>query len=185
MHRGYGRRPRRRLFHVGRLDAETEGLILITNDGELAHRLAHPSSEFPGPTGRRSPGRFRRVWVGGFAPGSSWRRNGRRQRVPVKDGFGNPAQIEVTLHVGRNRIVRRLLAEVGHPVRRLVGSSSDRFAWGAATGRGPALSRHEHGELLDLVDISLMHKPRVYLFDISWVSGLSKDRLSGTTRIVD
>jgi 23S rRNA pseudouridine2605 synthase len=111
----------RRLFHVGRLDADTEGLLLLTNDGELAHRLMHPSyrvlktylAEVPGPV-PRSLGRTLRAGIQ-FDDG------------PVAvDGFRvvqalpGKALVEVVLHEGRKHIVRRLLAEVGHPVHRLV-----------------------------------------------------------------
>ena len=111
-----------RLFHVGRLDAETEGLLILTNDGDFAHRLAHPShgvvktyiAEVPGPVdrvGRR----------GGCGPASSSRTA--RCRVDdfrVLDSSGGRALVEVSLHEGRNHIVRRLLDAVGHPVGRLV-----------------------------------------------------------------
>jgi pseudouridine synthase len=110
-----------RLFHVGRLDADSEGLLLLTNDGELAHRLMHPSfgvaktylATVPGPVGRQVG---RRLLAG----------------VPLDDGpvradafrvvqtQGRQAIVEVVLHEGRKHVVRRLLAEVGHPVSRLV-----------------------------------------------------------------
>ncbi|MGH3933036.1 MAG: pseudouridine synthase, partial [Pseudonocardiaceae bacterium] len=113
-------RPQR-LFHVGRLDAETEGLLLLTNDGELAHRLIHPSSrvmktylaEVPGPV-PRTLGRTLRAGV-------------KLDDGPVAvDGFRvvqalpGKVLVEVVLHEGRKHIVRRLLAEAGHPVLRLV-----------------------------------------------------------------
>ena len=62
-----------RLFHVGRLDAETEGLLLLTNDGDLAHRLTHPSFEVPKTYLAEVPGRSRARWGGSCARGSSWR----------------------------------------------------------------------------------------------------------------
>jgi 23S rRNA pseudouridine2605 synthase len=110
-----------RLFHVGRLDADTEGLLLLTNDGELAHRLTHPSFEVPKT--------YLAEVVGPVA-----RDVGRRLKAGVEladgparvDGFrlvsssGNRVMLELVLHDGRNRIVRRLLEEVGHPVQRLV-----------------------------------------------------------------
>ena len=106
-----------RLFHVGRLDAETSGLLLLTNDGELGHRLTHPSYEVPKTYVATVQGRVERGL-------------GRRLRAgvdledgPVRvDGFKvidtNPgiSIVEVVLHEGRHHIVRRLLAEVGHPV---------------------------------------------------------------------
>jgi 23S rRNA pseudouridine2605 synthase len=112
---------RDRLFHVGRLDADTEGLLIVTNDGDFAHHLAHPShgvvktyiAEVPGPVDDRVVRRVKRgvtlddgpVQVDGFR---------------VIDASGARALVEVSLHEGRNHIVRRLLDEVGHPVRRLV-----------------------------------------------------------------
>jgi len=110
-----------RLFHVGRLDYDTEGLMLLTNDGELAHRLAHPSYEVaktyvadvPGPVSRDLG---RRLATGveledGVAIADRFR---------VLEQAGSRALVEVTLHEGRKHIVRRMLAEVGHPVGRLV-----------------------------------------------------------------
>jgi pseudouridine synthase len=110
-----------RLFHVGRLDYDTEGLMLLTNDGELAHRLAHPSYEVaktyladvPGPIPRDLG---RRLATGveledGLAIADKFR---------VIEQADKRALVEITLHEGRNRIVRRMLAEVGHPVSRLV-----------------------------------------------------------------
>ncbi|HEU5267071.1 MAG TPA: pseudouridine synthase [Jatrophihabitans sp.] len=110
-----------RLFHVGRLDADSEGLLLLTNDGQLAHRLMHPShgvsktylATVPAPVGREVGRRLRAgvdlddgpVTVDAFR---------------VVQTQGGRAIVEVVLHEGRKHIVRRLLAEVGHPVSRLV-----------------------------------------------------------------
>jgi 23S rRNA pseudouridine2605 synthase len=110
-----------RLFHVGRLDADSEGLLLLTNDGDLAHRLMHPSF---GVT---------KTYLA-TVPGPLSKQVGRRLRAGVEledgpvtvDAFrvvqtqGDQAIVEVVLHEGRKHIVRRLLAEVGHPVSRLV-----------------------------------------------------------------
>ncbi|MEJ3748023.1 pseudouridine synthase [Actinomycetes bacterium KLBMP 9797] len=110
-----------RVYHVGRLDADSEGLLLLTNDGALAHRLMHPSygvpktylAEVAGPVPR---GVGRRLLAGvdledGPAKADAFR---------VVDTLGRTAQVEIVLHDGRKHIVRRLLAEVGHPVSRLV-----------------------------------------------------------------
>jgi 23S rRNA pseudouridine2605 synthase len=110
-----------RLFHVGRLDADTEGLLLLTNDGELGHRLMHPSFEVP------------KTYVAEVA-GTIPRDLGRRLRAGVElsdgvvmvdsfkvlDVHGGRAMVELVLHEGRKHVVRRLLDEVGHPVQRLV-----------------------------------------------------------------
>ena len=109
-----------RVFPVGRLDYDTEGLLLITNDGELAHRLTHPRygvekeymAEVAG--GPVSNGAIRRL----------------REGVELEDGLTAPAQVarlepnvlRITIHEGRNRQVRRMCEAVGHPVTRLVRS---------------------------------------------------------------
>jgi 23S rRNA pseudouridine2605 synthase len=106
-----------RVFPVGRLDADTEGLLLLMNDGDLANRLTHPSfgvekeylAEVEGAPGR---GVLRRL----------------REGVELEDGPTAPAKVSslgegvlrITIHEGRNRQVRRMCAAVGHPVRRLV-----------------------------------------------------------------
>ncbi|RDH12565.1 pseudouridine synthase [Tsukamurella pulmonis] len=110
-----------RLFHVGRLDADTEGLLLVTNDGDLAHRLMHPSYEVP---------KTYLAWVQGEVPrrlGNTLRNGVELEDGPVKaDKFSvleaseGRSMVRIVLHEGRKHIVRRLLAEVGHPVERLV-----------------------------------------------------------------
>jgi 23S rRNA pseudouridine2605 synthase len=110
-----------RLFHVGRLDADSEGLLLLTNDGELANLLMHPSHgvqktylcEIAGPV-PRTVGKRLRSGVeldDGPATVDSFR---------MVSSVGNKALVEVVLHEGRKHVVRRLLAAVGHPVTRLV-----------------------------------------------------------------
>ena len=116
-------RYEQRLYHVGRLDYETEGLLLLTNDGELAHRLTHPSFEIA------------KTYVCRFdAPGGPPRSLVRtlREGVDLEDGparadkarvlaqDGREAVVEVTLHEGRNRIVRRMFASQGFELTRLV-----------------------------------------------------------------
>jgi 23S rRNA pseudouridine2605 synthase len=106
-----------RVYPVGRLDADTEGLLVLTNDGELAHRLTHPSfgldKEYLAEvTGTPSRGALRRL----------------REGVDLEDGPTAPARVSlvgdhtlrITIHEGRNRQVRRMCEAVGHPVRRLV-----------------------------------------------------------------
>ena len=110
-----------RLFHVGRLDAETEGLLLLTNDGELANRLTHPSYEVP---------KTYLVQVRGPFPHGIGKQM--LEGIELEDGVtrvdsfrlvdSTPGKvlIEVVLHSGKNRIVRRLFDAVGFPVLRLV-----------------------------------------------------------------
>lgn len=104
----------RRLYPVGRLDADSSGLILLTNDGALAQRLTHPSFEVP---------KTYRVVVGGGPVGESALAK-LRAGVRLEDGMTAPAQVrrvgqgvlEVTIHEGRNRQVRRMCEAMGHPV---------------------------------------------------------------------
>nr|WP_213455319.1 pseudouridine synthase [Micromonospora sp. NBRC 107566] len=110
-----------RVYHVGRLDADSEGLLLMTNDGGLAHRLTHPSygvaktyrCEVPGPI-PRTVGRALRAGVE-LEDGPA-----RVDDFRVIDAHGRRALIEVVIHEGRKHIVRRLLEAVDHPVNRLI-----------------------------------------------------------------
>jgi 23S rRNA pseudouridine2605 synthase len=144
-----------RLFHVGRLDTDTDGLLLLTNDGDFAHRMAHPSygmaktyvAEVPGPVTKAT---VRRVLDG----------------VTLEDGpvavdaftvvssHRDKAIVELVIHEGRKHIVRRLLDEVGHPVRRLTRTA---FGPVQVTGLRPGdlreLTRDELGTLLDAVGL--------------------------------
>ena len=141
-----------RLFNVGRLDADTSGLLLLTNDGELAHVLAHPSfgvtkTYIARVQGRVSPATLSRL----------------KRGVELEDGpiqvdqakllqsQGAGSLVEVTLHSGRNRIVRRMLAEVGHPVVELVRRQFGPLHLGTlSTGAHRDLTRDEVGALLTL-----------------------------------
>ncbi|HLX89288.1 MAG TPA: pseudouridine synthase [Acidimicrobiales bacterium] len=130
-----------RVFPVGRLDADTEGLLVLTNDGELAQRLAHPSfgvdKEYLAEVdGRPGPSALRAL----------------RRGVDLDDGVTAPATVgvlapgvlRIVIHEGRNRQVRRMCEAVGHPVRRLVrtriGPLSDA---GLAPGRWRRLTDAE------------------------------------------
>ena len=110
-----------RVFPVGRLDWDTEGLLLLTNDGDLAHGLTHPSRGVPKTylaevSGIPSRGALRQL----------------REGVDLDDGRTAPAKarlaqttpsgsaLEIVIHEGRNRQVRRMCEAIGHPVRRLV-----------------------------------------------------------------
>jgi 23S rRNA pseudouridine2605 synthase len=109
--------PRMRLYPVGRLDANTSGLMLLTNDGDLANRLMHPRYEVP---------RTYRATLGGRAISERALR-ALREGVQLDDGPTAPArvrrlgphEVELTIHEGRNRQVRRMCAAVGHPVKAL------------------------------------------------------------------
>jgi 23S rRNA pseudouridine2605 synthase len=110
-----------RVFHVGRLDADSEGLLLLTNDGGLAHRLMHPSygvaktylAEVSGPV-PRSVGRQLLKGVE-LEDGPA-----RVDAFKLVDAVQRTALVEIVIHEGRKHIVRRLFEEVGHPVHRLV-----------------------------------------------------------------
>ncbi|MEU5388004.1 MULTISPECIES: pseudouridine synthase [Kitasatospora] len=110
-----------RLFHVGRLDTETEGIILLTNHGELAHRLTHPKygvtktylAAIQGPL----PRDLGKTLAKGVELEDGW---ARADSFKVISNLGKNYLVEVTLHEGRKHIVRRLLAEVGFPVDKLV-----------------------------------------------------------------
>ncbi len=144
-----------RLFHVGRLDADTEGLLLLTNDGELAHRLSHPSYEVPktylaeliGPL-PRDVGRQLRAGVeleDGMATVDSFK---------LVDSAANRVLVEIVLHEGRKHVVRRMLAAVGHPVERLVRTAVGPVQLGSQkVGRLRPLSRQELGALYALVGL--------------------------------
>ncbi|MDQ3485862.1 MAG: rRNA pseudouridine synthase [Actinomycetota bacterium] len=143
-----------RLFHVGRLDADTEGLLLLTNDGELAHRLSHPSFEVPktylaeviGPVAR-DVGRRLRAGVD-LDDGPV-----RVDAFRLIDSNSNRVLLELVLHEGRKHVVRRALAEVGHPVQRLVRTAIGSVRLGdQRAGKLRALTRQELAELFALVD---------------------------------
>jgi 23S rRNA pseudouridine2605 synthase len=127
-----------RLYPVGRLDADTTGLILLTNDGALAHRLTHPSFEVP----RTYRARVR------HPPVREPALRALREGVELEDGRTAPARVrriaadtlELTIHEGRKRQVRRMCEAVGHPVRAL-----ERVAFGPL--RLGALAPGEHRRL--------------------------------------
>jgi 23S rRNA pseudouridine2605 synthase len=140
-----------RLFHVGRLDTDTEGLIILTNDGDFAHRLAHPSyevdktyvAEVDGDVGRPALRRLREGVVLEDGPV-------RVSSVQVLSRQGGRSIVELVIHEGRNRIVRRLLDHVGHPVRRLSRTRIGPVAIGELRrGSLRELTPDELGGLLD------------------------------------
>ncbi|WP_422224884.1 pseudouridine synthase [Mycobacterium sp.] len=146
-------RGNQKLFHVGRLDADTEGLILLTNDGELAHRLMHPSYEVP---------KTYVATVGGAVP----RGLGKKLRAGIElddgpaavddfavvDAIPGKTLVRVTLHEGRKRIVRRLLKAAGFPVQALVRTDIGTVSLGEQRpGSIRALRRNEIGDLYKAV----------------------------------
>ncbi|TFV57327.1 rRNA pseudouridine synthase [Mycobacterium sp. PS03-16] len=141
------------LFHVGRLDADTEGLMLLTNDGELAHRLMHPSFEVPKTyvatvlgTVPRGLGKKLRAGVE-LDDGPA-----RVDDFAVVDALPGKTMVRVTLHEGRKRIVRRLLAAVGYPVQELVRTDIGAVTLGdQRPGSIRALTRKEIGDLYKAV----------------------------------
>jgi 23S rRNA pseudouridine2605 synthase len=148
-----------RLFHVGRLDTDTSGLILLTNDGEFAHRMAHPSYEVDKTyvaevDGDVFPATLKKLRAG----------------VVLEDGPVHPSKVkliagpqgnptgrsivELMIHEGRNRIVRRLLDSVGHPVRRLTRTAFGPVELkGLQVGTLRELTHDELGALLDSVQL--------------------------------
>ncbi|MHA7664481.1 pseudouridine synthase [Mycolicibacterium sp. HS_4_1] len=148
-------RGNKKLFHVGRLDAETEGLILLTNDGELAHRLMHPSYEVS---------KTYLATVAGTVPRGLSKTM--REGVELDDGpvhvdefavvdmAAGKSLVKIVLHEGRNRVVRRLMAEVGFPVKELVRTHIGTVALGDQRVNSlRALTRKEVGELYQAVGL--------------------------------
>lgn len=134
-----------RLVHVGRLDTDTEGLLLLSNDGELSHRLTHPSYEIAKTYVAIVEGRVE-PWVPRKLKRGIELDDGVAQadRVVVKDSGPRASIVEITLHSGRNRIVRRMLAAVGHPVTRLSRTRLGPLGIGSlAPGRIRALTGEE------------------------------------------
>ncbi|HIE05036.1 MAG TPA: rRNA pseudouridine synthase, partial [Candidatus Latescibacteria bacterium] len=129
----------RDLFHVGRLDMDSEGLLLLTDDGQLAYRLMHPRYEVE---------KVYMVWVDGEPEESSLQVL--RRGVPLEDGVTSPAEVEVlgkwrkgtvlevAIREGRKRQIKRMFSYIGHPVRRLVRV---RFAGICLDGLGPGTWR--------------------------------------------
>jgi pseudouridine synthase len=142
-----------RLFNVGRLDANTSGLLVLTNDGDLAHVLAHPSFGVSKTYIAKVSGSVSAQTIGKLTKG-----------FELEDGFivadkarmlgaasGGASMVEITLHSGRNRIVRRMLDAVGHPVLELVRRQFGPLHLGTLpVGRARDLTKVELGQLLTL-----------------------------------
>lgn len=144
-----------RLFHVGRLDADSEGLLILTNDGELANHLAHPSHEVPKTYLVTVRGRVAGNVANRFLHGIELE-DGlvRADSYRVVDQVPDMAMVEVVLHSGRNRVVRRMFEEVGHPVTRLVRTRIGPVALGdLRPGTTRVLGRTELGSLMSAVGL--------------------------------
>ncbi|MCL2784213.1 MAG: rRNA pseudouridine synthase [Propionibacteriaceae bacterium] len=144
-----------RLFHVGRLDADTEGLIILTNDGDFAQRLSHPSFEID---------KMYLVEVEGVMDNQALKRL--EKGVNLEDGFIRPDKvklvsrtstktlIEITLHSGRNRVVRRMMEALGFPIARLARLRVGPIRLGnLPSGQIRELSVSEVGSLYDRAGI--------------------------------
>jgi len=149
----YRVRGHKKLFHVGRLDADTEGLLILTNDGELAHRLMHPSYEVP---------KTYLATVVGSVPrglGKKLKEGIELDDGPIHvddfamvDAVPGKSLVSVTLHEGRKRIVRRMLAAVGFPVTDLVRTDIGTVSLGEQKpGSIRVLTSKEVGELYKAV----------------------------------
>ena len=144
-----------RLFHVGRLDADTEGLLLVTNDGELAHRLMHPSYKVSKTYMATVTG------VVGKGLGKQLREGIELEDGPAKvdqfsllDVHDGRSLVKVVLHEGRKHIVRRLLAEAGFPVEDLVRTRFGSVALGdQRPGSFRKLNRTEISDLFTAVGL--------------------------------
>lgn len=143
-----------RLFHVGRLDAESEGLLLLTNDGELAHRLMHPKYRVPKTYLAEVHGPVRRPAILALRRGVVLDDEVVEvDELTVTGDLGDRVLVEITIHEGRKHVVRRILEEVGHPVLRLVRLSLGPVQLGGLKpGRTRVLGTHEVSKLYSLVD---------------------------------
>ncbi|MGQ4599479.1 pseudouridine synthase [Nocardia sp. R6R-6] len=144
-----------RLFHVGRLDADTEGLLLLTNDGDLAHRLMHPSFEVSKTYLATVHGEVNRA-VGKQLKEGVELEDGPAavDRFQVLELGEGRSLVKIVLHEGRKHIVRRLLDAAGHPVIRLVRTNIGPVALGdQRPGTLRVLGRDEIGKLYEAVSL--------------------------------
>lgn len=143
---------RERLFHVGRLDSDTEGLLILTNDGAFAQRLAHPSYEVPKTYLAEVAGVVQQATLQRLRKGIRLEDGPvRPTQVKLVSSHGDKSLVRITVQEGRNRLVRRTMEAVGHPVRRLsrIGIGGVRLG-NLAVGETRDLTREELGRLLDL-----------------------------------
>ena len=140
-----------RLFHVGRLDTDTEGLILLTNDGDFAQKVAHPAYELEKTYVAEVDGVVDKATVRRLTDGVTLDDGPVEvHRAKVLSTAKDRSIVELVIHEGRNRIVRRLLDEVGHPVRRLTRTQIGPITLARLrSGEMRELSVAELGELMD------------------------------------
>lgn len=141
-----------RLFNVGRLDQETSGLLLLTNDGEIAHVLAHPSFGVRKMYVARVDGRVAPQTIQRLRDGIELEDGPiHADKARLIDSSAGGSLVELTLHSGRNRIVRRMMSAVGHPVTQLVRRSFGPLRLGTlASGQSRELTREELGAILTI-----------------------------------
>ncbi|MFJ4176075.1 pseudouridine synthase [Microbacterium sp. NPDC089696] len=141
-----------RLYNVGRLDAETSGLLVLTNDGELAHVLAHPSFGVTKVYIAKVDGAVTAQTIAKLTKGIELEDGPiAADKARLLDTSRGSSLVELTLHSGRNRIVRRMMAAVGHPVTELVRRQFGPLHLGTLpAGRSRELSKIELGALLTL-----------------------------------
>lgn len=145
-----------RVFNVGRLDADTSGLILMTNDGELANQLAHPSFGVEKLYFAKVQGRIQRAQLQQLLDGVSLEDGLQKaDRVNLLDQNATESLVEIVLHSGKNRIVRRLFEAVGHPVIELTRKSFGPLRLGSLKpGQYRELSKLEVSALLSAASSS-------------------------------
>jgi 23S rRNA pseudouridine2605 synthase len=143
-----------RVFHVGRLDTDTSGLLILTNDGEMAHRLAHPSFEVTKTYVALVKGTVADS-VGADLTAGIVLEDGPAavDRFRVRDRSHGRSLVELDVHIGRNRIVRRMLDHVGHPVLELTRTAFGPIRLGGLkVGEVRELTNSEVGALFDTVE---------------------------------
>lgn len=141
-----------RLYNVGRLDAETSGLLVLTNDGDLAHVLAHPSFGVTKVYIAKVEGEVTAQTISKLTKGIDLDDGPiAADKARLLDTSRGSSLVELTLHSGRNRIVRRMLATVGHPVTELVRRQFGPLHLGTLpVGKTRELTKIELGALLTL-----------------------------------
>jgi 23S rRNA pseudouridine2605 synthase/16S rRNA pseudouridine516 synthase len=151
-------RLKERVYPVGRLDYDSEGLLLLTNDGELSYFLTHPRYQVP---------KTYRVWVKGTPEFEKL--NQIKQGMPLEDGSTLPAEIkvvkninkkttllEITVYEGRKRLIRRMCAQIGHPVLRLKRIRLGPLALASLKpGQWRFLTKKEIGSLWKMINLRL------------------------------